>query len=62
MHGLMIEENMNCESDGRPPLTGLPKPCDYFDFIVPGGELLPYPDIMILKPHVYSYSFHVGTS
>jgi patatin-like phospholipase/acyl hydrolase len=33
MHRLMLEENMKRESDGRPPLTNLPKPCDVFDLI-----------------------------
>ena len=29
----MLEENTKRESDGRPPLTNLPKPCDVFDLI-----------------------------
>jgi len=33
MHRLMLEENMKRESDGLPPLTNLPKPCDVFDLI-----------------------------
>jgi len=33
MHRLMLEENTKRESDGRPPLTSLPKPCDVFDLI-----------------------------
>jgi len=33
MHRLMIEENIKRKSDGQPPLTRLPKPCDYFDLI-----------------------------
>ena len=33
MHRLMVEENMKRESEGQPPLTSLPKPCNYFDLI-----------------------------
>jgi len=33
MHRLMVEENTKRESEGQPPLTRLPKPCDYFDLI-----------------------------
>ncbi|KIM43600.1 hypothetical protein M413DRAFT_443515, partial [Hebeloma cylindrosporum] len=33
MHRLMIEENKERKSNGQPPLTSLPKPCDYFDLI-----------------------------
>ena len=33
MHRLMVAENTKRESDGQPPLTSLPKPCDYFDLI-----------------------------
>ena len=33
MHRLMVDENAKREIDGQPLLTGLPKPCDYFDLI-----------------------------
>jgi len=36
---------MKCESEGQPPLTSLPEPCDYLDLIggtSTGGEFLPY--------------------
>ena len=54
MHRLMVKENMKCESNGQPPLTSLPKPCDYFDLIggtSTGGvsSIVPYLIIMILN-------------
>jgi len=33
MHKVMIDENKKLKQDGKPPLTRLPKPCDYFDLI-----------------------------
>jgi len=30
---LMVDENAKRRRDGQPPLTCLPKPCDYFDLI-----------------------------
>jgi hypothetical protein len=33
MHRLMVEENLKRESEGRPLLTSLPKPCHYFNLI-----------------------------
>jgi len=33
MHKVMINENKKLKQDGRPLLTRLPKPCDYFDLI-----------------------------
>jgi len=43
MHMLMVDENAKRRRDGQPPLTCLPKPCDYFDLIGGtgmGGALL----------------------
>ncbi|KAF9476075.1 FabD/lysophospholipase-like protein [Pholiota conissans] len=33
MHGLMVEENTKRKKEGVEPLSGPPKPCDYFDLI-----------------------------
>jgi len=33
MHRLMVMDNAMRERDGRPHLTSLPKPCEYFDLI-----------------------------
>jgi len=33
MHKLMVDGNMKRKQDGQPPLTCLPKPCDFFDLI-----------------------------
>ena len=33
MHKIMADENATRKQDGKPPLTCLPKPCDFFDLI-----------------------------
>ena len=33
MHKLMVDLNMKRKQDGQPPLTSLPRPCDWFDLI-----------------------------
>ena len=33
MHKVMVDENETLKQNGQPPLTCLPKPCDYFDLI-----------------------------
>jgi len=33
MHKLMADLNMKRKRDGQPPLTSLPRPCDWFDLI-----------------------------
>jgi len=33
MHKLMFDENTKLKQEGRPLLTRLPKPCDWFDLI-----------------------------
>jgi len=52
MHKVIVDENETLKQNGQPPLTCLPKPCDYFDLI--GGTVLEAnadPAYRFLLPH-----------